>query len=43
MRQYFPSIMGVPICFWEGDEVKTRDGGQYQYRCTGRTNIVSGL
>jgi hypothetical protein len=18
--------MGVPICFWEGDEVKTRDG-----------------
>lgn len=26
MKQNFPSVLGVPICFWEGDKVKTRDG-----------------
>ena len=26
MRQHWPSIAGTPVTYWEGDEVKTRDG-----------------
>ena len=26
MRQRWPSIAGIPLTYWEGDEVKTRDG-----------------
>ena len=26
MRQHWPSIAGIPLTYWEGDEVKTRDG-----------------
>ncbi len=26
MRQHFPVISGIPLTYWEGDVVKTRDG-----------------
>jgi len=26
MRQHWPSIAGTPVTYWEGDQVKTRDG-----------------
>ena len=28
MRQHFPAIAGVPVVYWEGDTVRTRDGRQ---------------
>ena len=26
VRQHFPSVAGVPVVYWKGDDVKTRDG-----------------
>lgn len=26
MKQHWPAIAGMPVTYWEGDEVKTRDG-----------------
>ena len=28
MKQHWPSIAGVPITYWEGDRVKTKDNLQ---------------